>query len=191
MESLSCCADARKQSLAPSPAPAPPPSAQNKRQSILQPLKTISQQSPPPSQASSEPPQLPSISPIQPSPNTPQVEPSSPKPKLQIVNPSHPEEPGYEQPTQTPAPIRDPSPLPLPRNGIKNDLPPVRPVFGVSLNELYARDGTAVPLIVYQCFQATELFGLEIEGIYRLSGSANHISHMKALFDNGEFCIKY
>ncbi|BDD63329.1 hypothetical protein MPDQ_002193 [Monascus purpureus] len=174
----------RHPSLAPSPAPAPPPSAQNKRQSILQPLKTISQQSPPPSQASSEPPQLPSISPIQPSPNTPQVEPSSPKPKLQIVNPSHPEEPGYEQPTQTPAPIRDPSPLPLPRNGIKNDLPPVRPVFGVSLNELYARDGTAVPLIVYQCFQATELFGLEIEGIYRLSGSANHISHMKALFDN-------
>lgn len=60
----------------------------------------------------------------------------------------------------------------------------MRPVFGVSLNELYARDGTAVPLIVYQCFQATELFGLEIEGIYRLSGSANHISHMKALFDN-------
>jgi hypothetical protein len=61
----------------------------------------------------------------------------------------------------------------------------LKPVFGVSLDELYARDGTAVPMIVYQCFQAVELFGLEVEGIYRLSGSANHISQMKALFNNG------
>lgn len=65
------------------------------------------------------------------------------------------------------------------------NLPPLKPVFGVSLDELYARDGTAVPMIVYQCFQAIELFGLDVEGIYRLSGSANHISQMKALFDNG------
>ena len=62
-------------------------------------------------------------------------------------------------------------------------------MFGVSLNELYARDGTAVPLIVYQCFQAVEIFGLEVEGIYRLSGSSSHIQHMKSLFDNGKLCI--
>lgn len=59
-------------------------------------------------------------------------------------------------------------------------------MFGVSLEDLYTRDGTAVPMIVYQCFQAIELFGLDMEGIYRLSGSATHISQMKALFDNGE-----
>ncbi|RAH58164.1 Rho GTPase activator [Aspergillus piperis CBS 112811] len=64
------------------------------------------------------------------------------------------------------------------------NLPPLKPVFGVSLDDLYTRDGTAVPMIVYQCFQAIELFGLDMEGIYRLSGSATHISHMKALFDN-------
>lgn len=68
----------------------------------------------------------------------------------------------------------------------KANLPPLKPVFGVSLEELYARDGTAVPFLVYQCFQAVELFGLDMEGIYRLSGSANSISHMKAVFDNGE-----
>jgi hypothetical protein len=62
----------------------------------------------------------------------------------------------------------------------------VRPVFGVSLEDLYARDGTAVPMIVYQCFQAVELFVLDVEGIYRLSGNANHINHKKALFDNGK-----
>lgn len=63
-------------------------------------------------------------------------------------------------------------------------LPPLRPVFGVSLEDLYRRDGTAVPLVVYQCLQAVELFGLDTEGIYRLSGNANHINQMKAIFDN-------
>lgn len=65
------------------------------------------------------------------------------------------------------------------------DLPPLKPVFGVSLEDLFHRDGTAIPMVVYQCIQAVELFGLDVEGIYRLSGNATHIAHMKALFDNG------
>lgn len=72
-----------------------------------------------------------------------------------------------------------------PPNGYQNNLPPVNPVFGISLEDLFRRDGTAVPVIVYQCIQAIEMFGLDMEGIYRQSGSANHINHMKALFDNG------
>ncbi|KAJ5114677.1 hypothetical protein NUU61_000436 [Penicillium alfredii] len=76
------------------------------------------------------------------------------------------------------------SDLPPSEKGLQSNLPPLKPVFGVSLNDLYARDGTAVPFLVYQCFQAVELFGLDLEGIYRLSGSANHINHMKAVFDN-------
>jgi hypothetical protein len=79
------------------------------------------------------------------------------------------------------------NPLPPPGNNFQQNLPPLRPVFGVSLEDLYARDGTAVPMIVYQCLQAVELFGLDMEGIYRLSGSANHINHMKSLFDNGMY----
>lgn len=95
-------------------------------------------------------------------------------------------------PSQPPYPVSQPlSPqdrLPAQHgNGYQPpSLPPVKPVFGVSLEDLYRRDGTAVPMIVYQCFQAVELFGLDVEGIYRLSGSANHINHMKALFDNGK-----
>jgi hypothetical protein len=72
-----------------------------------------------------------------------------------------------------------------PPNGYQNNLPPVNPVFGISLEDLFRRDGTAVPVIVYQCIQAIEMFGLDMEGIYRQSGSANHINHMKSLFDNG------
>lgn len=65
------------------------------------------------------------------------------------------------------------------------DVPALRPVFGVSLDDLLKRDGSAIPLVVYQCLQAVELFGLNVEGIYRLSGSAPHVSKLRAIFDNG------
>ncbi|KAL8661374.1 MAG: hypothetical protein Q9202_005676 [Teloschistes flavicans] len=64
------------------------------------------------------------------------------------------------------------------------ELPPLRPVFGVSLDDLLKRDGSAIPLVVYQCLQAVDLFGLDVEGIYRLSGSAMHVSKLRAIFDN-------
>jgi hypothetical protein len=64
-------------------------------------------------------------------------------------------------------------------------LPPLKPVFGLSLEQLFERDGSAVPMIVYQCIQAVDLFGLEVEGIYRLSGTSSHITSIKAMFDNG------
>lgn len=64
------------------------------------------------------------------------------------------------------------------------NLPPLNPVFGLSLNRLSERDGSAVPMVVYQCIQAVDLFGLEVEGIYRLSGTASHVSKIKSLFDN-------
>jgi len=66
-------------------------------------------------------------------------------------------------------------------------LPPLKPVFGHDLDELFQRDGSAVPMVVYQCIQAVDLFGLEVEGIYRLSGTASHITTLKALFDNGQY----
>ncbi|KAF1966908.1 RhoGAP-domain-containing protein [Bimuria novae-zelandiae CBS 107.79] len=61
---------------------------------------------------------------------------------------------------------------------------PVNPVFGVSLDQLFARDGSPVPLVVYQCIQAVDLYGLEVEGIYRIPGTTSHIQAMKALFDS-------
>ncbi|KAK4250884.1 hypothetical protein C7999DRAFT_11286 [Corynascus novoguineensis] len=60
---------------------------------------------------------------------------------------------------------------------------PPRPVFGVNLSKLYERDGLAVPMVVYQCIQAVDLFGLNVEGIYRLSGSLPHVNKLKNLFD--------
>ncbi|KAM0135699.1 hypothetical protein ACHAQE_000274 [Botrytis cinerea] len=73
-----------------------------------------------------------------------------------------------------------------PTPGNSTHLAPLKPVFGLSLEELFDRDGSAVPMIVYQCIQAVDLFGLEVEGIYRLSGTASHIMKIKAMFDNGK-----
>ncbi|KAK6614665.1 Rho-GTPase-activating protein 7 [Botrytis cinerea] len=73
-----------------------------------------------------------------------------------------------------------------PAPGNSTHLAPLKPVFGLSLEELFDRDGSAVPMIVYQCIQAVDLFGLEVEGIYRLSGTASHIMKIKAMFDNGK-----
>jgi hypothetical protein len=40
---------------------------------------------------------------------------------------------------------------------------------------------------VYQCIQAVDLFGLEVEGIYRIPGTSSHIQSLKGLFDSGMF----
>ncbi|TQV93231.1 hypothetical protein V2A60_010334 [Cordyceps javanica] len=60
---------------------------------------------------------------------------------------------------------------------------PSKPVFGVSLARLYERDGLAVPMVVYQCIQAVDMYGLGVEGIYRQSGSLTHINKLKSMFD--------
>ncbi|KKA18500.1 Uncharacterized protein T310_7537 [Rasamsonia emersonii CBS 393.64] len=170
--------------LAPASAPSAPPSqpnTQNKRQSLALHAAMPSQQSLGPTSPPQTSPQAGQGSTLPPS--------FSPQPSsegYQAYHPPYPTDP-------TPPPLQQPvssgppmgrSPVLQPTNGYQPNLPPLNPVFGVSLEELYRRDGSAVPMIVYQCIQAVELFGLDVEGIYRLSGSANHINHMKALFDN-------
>jgi hypothetical protein len=129
-------------------------------------------------------------SPAPPQPQPGDRLPQSPYPPEKTFTPPPAGTPPYpvSNPPAPEAPPKIQVPMAGPNASDKNfqaNLPPLKPVFGVSLNDLYARDGTAVPFIVYQCFQAVELFGLDLEGIYRLSGSATHISHMKAVFDNG------
>ena len=71
-------------------------------------------------------------------------------------------------------------------NSSHSSLPALKPMFGMSLEDLLKRDGSAIPLVVYQCVQAVDMYGLEVEGLYRLSGSSTHVSKLKSMFDNGE-----
>ena len=97
---------------------------------------------------------------------------------------TYPSQPPYSSSPQSSSPYN------LQQTGVtfsSDHLPPVRPVFGISLEELFRRDGTAVPMVVYQCIQAVELFGLEVEGIYRMSGNSNHVNKLRSMFDHGTF----
>jgi len=71
-------------------------------------------------------------------------------------------------------------------------LPPLRPVFGVSLDDLFNRDQSAVPMIVIQCILAVDTFGLDVEGIYRLSGTSSHVNMLRDQFNhNGGASIDF
>lgn len=95
---------------------------------------------------------------------------------------------------QTAAPLYSQPPTPIGMGALQNNnsstsLPALRPVFGLSLEDLLKRDGSAIPFVVYQCIQAVDLYGLEVEGIYRLSGSSAHVSKLRSIFDNGRHFI--
>jgi hypothetical protein len=61
--------------------------------------------------------------------------------------------------------------------------PPPRLMFGLSLEDLFQRDQSPVPLVVHQCIQAVEIFGLDHEGIYRISGNTNQVQELKSQFN--------
>ena len=66
-----------------------------------------------------------------------------------------------------------------------------RPVFGISLEALFKRDGNPIPLVMQQCVLAVDLYGTELEGIYRISGRAAQYSHLKTLFNTGIYpCVR-
>lgn len=63
--------------------------------------------------------------------------------------------------------------------GTKNSMP----VFGTPLDELLDYEESTVPRVVYQCIQAVDSFGLEVEGIYRANGNSAQVQEIKRLFD--------
>lgn len=81
---------------------------------------------------------------------------------------------------------------PAPMSAARQQSPPppavneTKRVFGVTLARLYERDGLVVPMVVNQCIQAVDLFGLNMDGIYRQSGSLNSINKLKTMFDAGK-----
>jgi hypothetical protein len=98
--------------------------------------------------------------------------------------PPQAQEPTYSNPPILPpvAGVGLPSdPRPRTRDG--NGRQAARPVFGLSLNELFLRDQSPVPLVVYQCIQAVDVFGLDHEGIYRIPGNQAHVQELRSQFN--------
>jgi len=60
-----------------------------------------------------------------------------------------------------------------------------RPTFGVDLAEQMARDNVEIPSILEKCCAAIEKYGLNSQGIYRISGMARKVSLLKERLDKG------
>jgi len=46
-------------------------------------------------------------------------------------------------------------------------------------------------MVVSQCIQAVDLFGLEFEGIYRVSGNKNQVAQLRAQFDHDAASVNF
>lgn len=60
------------------------------------------------------------------------------------------------------------------------------PTFGVPLGDQMARDQVEVPKIVVKCCEAVERYGLDLQGIYRVSGTQTKIQELKRRADLSE-----
>ena len=97
-------------------------------------------------------------------------------------------------PMEPPRPQQAQPPHPSSREGAIGGQPPApsgRRMFGVTLDDLFERDQSPVPLVVIQCIQAVDMFGLETEGIYRVSGNQAHIQQLKARFDQDAYTVDF
>lgn len=66
-----------------------------------------------------------------------------------------------------------------------------RPTFGVDLAEQMTRDDAEVPPIMRKCCEAIEKYGMDITGIYRLSGTTSKVQNLKHQLDKGTWvCSK-
>lgn len=66
-----------------------------------------------------------------------------------------------------------------------------RPTFGVDLAEQMVRDDVEVPTIVRKCCEAIEKYGLESQGIYRISGTSSKIQVLKQQLDRGTRVFRF
>ena len=62
---------------------------------------------------------------------------------------------------------------------------PLRPTFGVDLAEQMTRDGVEIPKVMQKCCDAVERWGLEEQGIYRVSGTMKKVLSLKEKLDRG------
>lgn len=62
------------------------------------------------------------------------------------------------------------------------------PIFGVDLEEACKRgrchDGIFIPLPIRECVDYIEASGINLEGVYKISGPKNKVSQIKKLYNN-------
>ena len=67
-----------------------------------------------------------------------------------------------------------------------HDIVHVDSVFGCELHKLCEREGTNVPKFLVKFMEHIEQNGLEVVGIYRLSGNAASVTKLRYLVEQGK-----
>lgn len=73
----------------------------------------------------------------------------------------------------------------IPPNAVNGIQDKGRPTFGVDLAEQMARDNVEVPTTVTKCCQAIEKYGMQTQGIYRISGTTSKVANLRQRLDKG------
>lgn len=73
-------------------------------------------------------------------------------------------------------------------NGIYGLQDKGKPTFGVDLAQQMTRDNAEVPPIVLKCTQAIEKYGMNSQGVYRVSGMTSKVLNLKQRLDKGWWC---
>ncbi|KAG6855782.1 hypothetical protein H0H87_010880 [Tephrocybe sp. NHM501043] len=73
-----------------------------------------------------------------------------------------------------------------PPNDVKASIQQVtlRPTFGVDLAEQMTRDRVELPPILTKCCEAIEKYGMQTQGIYRISGMTSKVAKLRQQLDN-------
>lgn len=79
-------------------------------------------------------------------------------------------------------------PSALPSQPVVGKIPPdgKHKVFGVSLEELYVRDNSIVPLYVLRCISVVEEHAMKLEGVYNVSSSARFLEEFQVAIDTSK-----
>ncbi|ERL94787.1 hypothetical protein D910_12061 [Dendroctonus ponderosae] len=73
-------------------------------------------------------------------------------------------------------------------DGENQDIAEALPIFGADLKDACQRgkchDGVNIPLPVRECIDFIEIFGLNFENVYKVSGNKNKVNQIKKMYNN-------
>lgn len=58
--------------------------------------------------------------------------------------------------------------------------------FGVELGEQMDRDNVDIPKVLQKCVETIEAYGMDSQGLYRLSGTTSRIQRLRAKMEKGK-----
>ena len=60
-------------------------------------------------------------------------------------------------------------------------------VYGVKLEDQLVLENATIPSVIIDCIAEIEKRGINIEGIYKNSGSTSKVKELKAMYKNGKY----